>query len=190
MSKFTGLSQSFILKNNLKVFLEDFCEELLGDSGQVVGRFDSRYTGINTGVSVLDLAGDPSSLGITEALISAYNDYISSQLEYKTDETYNNCSEETSSLWNYGFDNYYLAQEDDINYLMSVNPFMKIWVICGYYDLATPYSAAEWVFSHVPLAGSLKNNLSFTYYKSGHMFYMNEGSLKQFHKDAKKWFAK
>ena len=188
MSKFTGLSQSYILKHDLRVVMEDFCEELLSDSGQVIGRFDSRYTGINTGESVAYLGGDPSSLGITEAFISAYNDYISSKLEYKTDETYYDCSYETGAYWSFGLDNCYLAQEDNIKYIMSANPRMKIWVICGYYDLATPYSASEWVFSHIPLANSIKKNLSLTHYESGHMFYMNESSLKQFHKDAKKWF--
>ena len=71
---------------------------------------------------------------------------------------------------------------------MSRNRFMKVWVLCGYYDLATPFGAAEWLFDHVFLNPEIRQNLSFTHYPSGHMIYMHEPSLAQFRQDAVSWY--
>ena len=71
---------------------------------------------------------------------------------------------------------------------MAKNKNLKIWVICGYYDLATPFFAAEWVYDHIFVEPAYQKNLSFTYYKSGHMIYLHEPSLAQFREDAVKWY--
>jgi hypothetical protein len=34
---------------------------------------------------------------------------------------------------------------------MVRNKFMKVWVLNGYYDMATPFYASEYVFSHLQL---------------------------------------
>lgn len=188
LSSFIGLPEETILNNNLRIDLETFCKGLLADDKLMVGRMDSRYTGAVTNGSLLSGESDPSSLGTSEAFTSAYLDYASNKLGYTTDEKYEVLSLNINSVWNYQLDNDILSQQDDIADIMSKNPAMKVWVTCGYYDLATPYSAAEWVYSHVDLGDAIKNNLSFTYYKSGHMFYANESSLKQFRKDAAAWF--
>ena len=71
---------------------------------------------------------------------------------------------------------------------MSKNPKMKVWVLCGYYDLATPFFAAEWTYNDLFLNSSLQDNLTFSYYPSGHMFYQHEPSLRQFRQDAEAWY--
>src|SRR6188472_1210121 len=53
MSQLTGLSPDFIKRSNLRVDLSRFRKELLRDERETVGRFDSRYTGIDS-----DAAGD------------------------------------------------------------------------------------------------------------------------------------
>ena len=72
---------------------------------------------------------------------------------------------------------------------MSRNPFLKLWVLCGYYDLATPFFAAEYTYDHVNLLEQTRQNLSFTYYPAGHMIYMHEPSLALFHEQAASWYA-
>lgn len=37
---------------------------------------------------------------------------------------------------------------------------------------------------------ALQDNLSFTYYPSGHMIYVNADSLVQLHQDAEAWFGR
>ena len=71
---------------------------------------------------------------------------------------------------------------------MAKNKDLKVWVICGYYDLATPFFAAEWVYDHIFLEPEYQKNLSFTYYPSGHMIYLHQPSLAQFRKDAENWY--
>ncbi len=82
----------------------------------------------------------------------------------------------------------YLSQEKIINECISKNPFLKVWVLCGYYDAATPFYAAEYTFDHVFLNDDLRDNVSFTYYHSGHMIYMEKESFDKFRKDAEAWF--
>jgi hypothetical protein len=36
---------------------------------------------------------------------------------------------------------------------------------------------------HLPIPDKLQANISYHYYQSGHMVYVNEGVLKQFHAD-------
>lgn len=59
-----------------------------------------------------------------------------------------------------------------------------------YYDAATPFFGAEWAYNHVFINDSLVDNLSFTYYPSGHMIYVDAGSLVQLHQDAEAWFGR
>lgn len=51
---------------------------------------------------------------------------------------------------------------------------MQVLVLNGYYDMATPYFATEYTFSHLELEPELRSNVSMTYYEGGHMMY---GSL-------------
>ena len=81
-----------------------------------------------------------------------------------------------------------LAQEETIHDCMSSNRFLKVWVICGYYDLATPFYGTEWIFSHIFLNEDLEKNISITYYPAGHMFYLVDSALAAFRKDAESWF--
>ena len=187
LSSYIGLPAKLILDNNLRIDLDTFRMSLLADDDLMIGRYDSRYTG----PLITDLYGenDPSGYGITEAYTSAYCDYLSKSLGYKNYADYNVIPDEVIQNWTFGYDNQYVSQEDDIRNIMSRSKDLKIWVVCGYYDLATPYSSSEWVYSHVFMNEPLRKNISFTYYKSGHMFYAEENSLKQFRKDAEKWYG-
>ena len=67
---------------------------------------------------------------------------------------------------------------------MAKNPYMKIFVGAGYYDMATPFYAAEYTISALNLDPSLKKNISWSYYESGHMMYIEKKSLKKLKDDA------
>jgi carboxypeptidase C (cathepsin A) len=62
---------------------------------------------------------------------------------------------------------------------MTKNPFLKVWIAQGYYDMATPYFATENVVSHMFLKKDIRQNLHFTFYPTGHMIYINKPSLTQ-----------
>lgn len=188
-AEFIGLEKEYILKKNLRVSMDDFCTELLSDRKLMVGRIDSRYTGPMVDGELGDGTSDPSSLGINEAFASAMNSYTAQDLQYVTDRPYEVLSLAVNGKWSYFGDNIIVAQEDLIRNCMSENRFLKVWVVCGYYDLATPFYGAEWVFSHIFLNEELEKNLRFRYYPAGHMFYLLDANVQAFREDAEAWFC-
>ena len=194
ISSYLGLSKDFILEKNLRITLEDFCSHLLRDQNLMIGRNDGRYSGPITAGSLDSGASDPSSIETSLLFGNTYNAYLTEELEYQTDRPYVPMSEEINNTWTSpdigtGWIGGYFSQEDIIQECMSKNPYLKIWVNCGYYDSATPFYAAEWVYSHVFLNDERKDNLSFSYYPSGHMFYLEKESFDQFRANAEAWFG-
>lgn len=185
---YTGLSKDYILKLNLRISLEDFRNELLRDKNLSLGRYDGRVTGPLITDPMQD--SDPSSTDLGIAFGNTFADYVNRELLYKTDTPYVPMSYDVNGGWS--FPNYdgYFSQENVIYGSMARNKFLKIWVICGYYDGATPFYAAEYTFNHVFLNEDSKDDVQFTYYPSGHMIYVEKESFDQFRKDAEKWFGK
>ena len=66
---------------------------------------------------------------------------------------------------------------------MSQNPYLKIFVANGYYDLATPYFATEYTFNHLEIEPSLQQNISMAWYEAGHMMYVHPPYLGQIKSD-------
>ncbi|MBQ6399728.1 MAG: peptidase S10 [Clostridia bacterium] len=190
MAGYIGLSPEDIEGQNLRVTNDFFCSHLLKDRKLMAGRVDSRYTGPVVSGSLEDGDADPSMTGMTEAFVGAFNEVLTRKLNYQTNLRYEAMSNEVNGKWDQShFTNSMLSQESMIHDCMSKNTFMKVWVVCGYYDLATPFFAAEWTYSHLFLNEDIRKNLSFTYYPAGHMFYLHEPSLKQFRQDAEAWFG-
>jgi carboxypeptidase C (cathepsin A) len=71
----------------------------------------------------------------------------------------------------------------DLAATMKQNPRMKVFLAGGYFDLATPFFEGMYEMHHLPMPQKLQSNISYHYYPSGHMIYVNEGVLKQFHTD-------
>lgn len=191
IAAYTGLEKRDVLKANLRVLYWDFCEKLLSDRGLVIGRIDGRYTGPATGGSMADGDSDPSMAALGDVYGTAVNQYIIDELGFSTDRHYEPLSLDVNKKWVYptseisGF-----GQEQIIYEAMSKNRFLKVWVLCGYYDMAMPFFAAEWVYDHVFLNKDYEKNLRFTYYPSGHMIYMHEPSLVQFREQAEEWYKR
>ena len=190
LAGYTGLSKDFILEKNLRLQLDEFCAELLKSRKLVVGRYDGRITGPYIGGSVDDDSTDPSGSLFDLSLYNTFLDYLNNELEFRTDVPYIFMSD-IEDGWIYpgkvGIG--YCSQEETIRHCVSKNPFLKIWVLCGYYDGATPFFASEYVYSHLFLNEDCENNVTFTYYPSGHMIYMEKNSFDQLRKDAEKWYS-
>ena len=71
----------------------------------------------------------------------------------------------------------------DLAITMKSNPRMKVMLAGGYFDLATPFFEGMYEMHHLPISDKLQGNISYHYYPSGHMIYVNEDVLKQFHAD-------
>ena len=58
----------------------------------------------------------------------------------------------------------------------------------GFYDLATPFLATDYTFSHLGLDRSLRENLTLCSYEAGHMMYTHKPSLQAFKADLAEYF--
>lgn len=191
MASYTGLSATFIKRANLRVDLNRFQKELLRDQRLTVGRFDSRYTGVDTDAAGESPEFDASDTAISSAFISTFSDYVSRELKYQTDVPYR-----VAAYGLKGFDwdwkhkapgsDYPQNNPDvavDLAAAIRTNPYLKVLSLNGYYDMATPFFATEYDIAHMMLDAPLKSNVQFRYYPSGHMVYLNPDALHQLHTD-------
>lgn len=182
-SSLTGLSTEFIEQNNFRVELGEFNKELLRNERRSTGRLDSRFKGIDR-----DAAGDgpdmdPSMSAIRTPYTAAFNSYVRGELGFRSDVEYYILGGGISSPWNWNTNNAYADTSIPLKNAMAKNPYMKIFVAQGYYDMATPFYAAEHTVSAMNLDPQLRRNVSFAYYDAGHMMYIEKGSLKKLKDD-------
>lgn len=191
LSSFTGLSKDYWNKANLRVSEPQFTQELLRTEHLTVGRLDARYKGINQDLLSEYSTFDPQSSAISAAYTAAFMSYYYGDLKvdkkylYHTSaysaEGFNWDWKHNSSL--FGSDPTTPSTAVDLAQAMSRNPNLKVMVLNGYYDLATPFFATEYTFDHLNLEKNLKQNIRFKYYNAGHMMYVEPGSATAFKKD-------
>jgi len=183
LSRYTGLSAAYIERTNLRINIHRFTKELLRERGLTVGRLDTRFTGIDKDSAGETFEFDPSYAAIQGPYTATFNDYVRRDLTYENDLPYEILKPLYQS-WRYDtFENQFVEVAETMRQAMSVNPHLKVLVANGYYDLATPYLATRYTFSHLGLDASLQNNVEMTYYEAGHMMYVHEPSLVQLKAD-------
>jgi carboxypeptidase C (cathepsin A) len=180
---FTGLPKSKLRQLNARITDSQFCKLLMHHDDKVIGGFDSRFTG-NAKQSVVD----PSENNLRGLFTSAFGQYVTKELKYQNNLPY--LATTAASDWNYGPDaaNSYLDVSETMKKVMVQNPDLKINVICGLYDLATPVGATEYVIRHLGLPSELRNNISMNYYASGHMVYISGTANDKFCKDGERFY--
>lgn len=188
MSELTGLSTDYLDRANLRVSMQRFGKELLRSRKKVVGRFDSRYTGIDRD-HVGDRTGhDPSGSAFFGPYTSAMNQYLRDVLEVEENRVYEILTGNVHP-WDYSeFTNRYVDASQVLRRAMSDNPYLKVHAACGYYDLATPSFAMEYTRDHLGLAPTLRDNFSMSYYEAGHMMYVHEPSLSKLRDNLVKFY--
>ena len=190
IARYTGLTREYIDKAELRPVIFRYCQELLADSALVIGRFDSRYKGTVSDRLGNSMERDPSHHPtIAGCFSTCINDYLSRELNVSTTLPYEVL---TGRVWPWDFSNVqneYLNVAPSLREAMQMNPSLRVWVLNGYYDLATPFYGTEYTFSHMGLPGSLQKNIGMTYYPAGHMMYLLKPSLIQMKTDAKRFYA-
>lgn len=108
------------------------------------------------------------------------NDYLRRELKFESEMPY----ETFANVWPWTFKrDKYLNVAQDLFEAMTRNPYLKVWICCGYYDLATPYLAAKYTVDQMALDPTIRKNVKLTYYESGHMMYTYKPALIQFKQD-------
>jgi carboxypeptidase C (cathepsin A) len=191
LASYTGTSAAYWTKANLRVTASEFFAEFLRDKGEIVGRLDSRFTGINQDLLSQEGSHDPQSSAISPAYITGFLDYLHRTLKVSKELTYSitagrrkdfkwDWSHEGNERWgtqaaiNTGID---MAQA------MSRDPSMKVLILNGIYDIATVFYGVEHSINHLGLTKEIKDNIIMKYYEAGHMMYTHQPSLEKFKKD-------
>jgi len=183
LARYTGLSPAYVEQSNLRVNMFRFAKELRRDEGRTIGRIDSRFQGIDRDHAGGEFSYDPSTTAIQGAYTATLNEYVRNELEFESDLPYEVLTG-IHKEWDYTkHSNKYLYVAETLREAMTYNPFLKIFVANGYYDLATPYFATEYTFDHLGIDKDLQDNISMAYYEAGHMMYIHEPSLAKIKAD-------
>lgn len=185
LSRFTGLSVEFIKNSNLRINIMQFCKELKRDQRRNVGRLDSRFEAWDKD-GVDDMPEfDPSMNGIIPPFGSVLQPYIRAELGYESDVEYH-IIRGFGPKWNNGdASKGYADTSDALRSALAKNPYMNVFIASGYYDLATPYYATEYTFSHMNLDPSVRGNIQIEEYPTGHMIYIEHESLVKLNDDCR-----
>ena len=189
LSGYTGLSEDYLLRSNLRVSNLKFAKELLRQKNRSIGRFDARFLGYEADSCKETIENDPSLNQLLGAFASTFNYYIRNDLKWISDASYNVIADVTP--WNFGKAiNQYLNLGGSLRNAVYNNPLLHVFVASGYYDLATPYYATEYTFKHLGLNGILKENVTMKTYDGGHMMYTDRRSLIALCQDLSTFFQK
>jgi carboxypeptidase C (cathepsin A) len=197
LSGFTGLSTDYWLRANLRVNAGEFFAELLRDEGAQVGRLDSRYRGINQ--SLLSQTGDhdPFTTSLGLPYTSTFLDYYYGALGMDPAVPYSISAYRREGFkWNWDHlgnaswgTRMAIQTATDMAQTMSRNPYTKVLIMNGYFDLGTPFYAVEHTLDHLGLTPEIRANITMTYYMAGHMMYTDEDSFDAFAKDLRTFIS-
>ncbi len=188
LHEYTGLPVAYIKKADLQVSGPEFEKTLLSDTDMTTGRLDTRFSGPTMDPLSEFSEYDPQAAAISSAYVSAFNDYAQRVLHYTTDLSYHP-EIDVFRWWNFhhqppGFPMPLPGVTNvmpDLATAMKYDPDLKISLNGGYYDLATPFFEGWYEMHHLQIPNRLQSNISYHYYKSGHMIYANIPALKQLH---------
>jgi len=198
LHNYTGLPVDYLLRADLRVVGSNFSKTLKLGEGTTIGRLDTRFQGPDVDPLSEGAQYDPQSDAITSAWTAAINDYLRKDLKYGLQDTYWPSGRSGAE---FSWDLRHRApggppaeaQETgtnvmpDLAYRMKMNPRMKIMLAGGYFDLATPYFEGVYEMHHLQIPAALQSNISYHYYEAGHMIYVKEEVLKQFHADVEEF---
>lgn len=178
ISHFTALSPKYIEQTNLRISSFRWFKELERDKRRTIGRLDSRFEGME-----VDAAGerdeyDPSEASYEGAFVATFHDYVRRELKWDSDAYY--AVSGNVRPWDQTGNT---AVAEVLRAAMTQQTYLKVLVLCGYYDVATPYDGIEHTVSHMQLEPPVRKNVSFAYYESGHMVYIDEKAHHKLHKD-------
>jgi carboxypeptidase C (cathepsin A) len=187
LREYTGLDSDYLVRANLRVNGGEFEKNLLG-AETTTGRLDTRFSGPTLDPMSKEAEYDPQSAAISSAYVSAFNDYVRNSLKFGENMTYK-ADIDVEKNWDFLHQPPGAQQKipgtlnvmPDLAVAMKQNPKLKIMLNGGYYDLATPYFAAEFEMRQLPIEPSLQNNIEMHFYTSGHMVYAHEPDLKALH---------
>jgi carboxypeptidase C (cathepsin A) len=176
LARLTGLSEDFVDRANMRVDARLFFKELLRKERLTIGRYDGRMTGTDLDAVEDSPEYDPSYTSVLGPFAATFNDYVRRDLKFKSDLPYEILTGKVEP-WDFSREeNRYLDVAENLRQAMTHNPYLKVFIANGHYDLATPYLATRYTIDHMGLPANLRTNVTLGYYEAGHMMYVNTPS--------------
>ena len=191
LSQYTGLSKDYWLKSNLRVTGSEYFAEALRSKGLIIGRLDSRFTGINQDLISQFGSHDPQSAAISPAYITGFLDYFHNTLGVRKDLQYTVTAGRREGFewdWHHEGNQRWNTQAaintaPNMARALSRDPNMKVLILNGYYDIATVFYGVEYTINHLGLTPEIRDHIIMKYYEAGHMMYTHRPSLIKFKED-------
>jgi carboxypeptidase C (cathepsin A) len=184
LHEYTGLPVAYLLKSDLRVDGGAFSKTLEDAEGITTGRLDTRYQGPDYDPLSEEAQYDPQSNAISSAYTTAINQYMREDMKFGENWTYKpSAYGEPGFHWQMRYAEGGQNVMPDLAKKLKSNPKTKVLLAGGYYDLATPFFEGMYEMHHLQIPQSMQANISYKYYQAGHMIYVNDGVLKQFHED-------
>jgi carboxypeptidase C (cathepsin A) len=182
LAELTGISAEIWKKHQLRIDSSTFRAELLRAEGKVIGRFDARVAWDVTDPASSSAEYDPSYSLAYQAFSTAMLTYLGDELGWKEDQPYEILT--NVSPWNYGADNRIVNLTTSLATALRDNPKLKVLVMGAHTDLATPPEGVSYSLRQLTgMSPTLLQQVKYTYYDAGHMFYTNPADLKKSRKD-------
>ena len=179
---FTGLPVAYLERANLRVTPAHFRKQLLLPEGEHIGRYDARFAASDKSEVSSQNSFDPSNQFTGAPFTAAFEWYLHNVLKYHSNRMYKEESNQAFKKWDWKHDHLpmpYVA--GNLASAMRKNPYLRVLSENGYFDLATPFHETEYDLDHAMLSARLRKHITFAYFKSGHMIYLNPSALKAMH---------
>ncbi len=177
-ARYTGLTPKYVEQTNLRISPFRWFKELERDKRRTVGRLDSRFEGMEADAAGERVDYDASEASYEGAFVATFQDYVRRELKWDSDSYYTVTAR--VQPWDQTGNT---AVAEVLRAAMTQQSYLKVLVLCGYYDVATPFNGIEQTVNHMGLEPPVRKNISFAYYESGHMVYIDQKADDKLHKD-------
>ncbi len=195
LEAYAGVSAELWMKANLRMTAGEFFQKLLEGEGEIVGRLDSRFTGLNQDLMRQSADYDPQSASISPAYITRFLDYLHNDLAVDKTANYSiTAGRREGFKWDWKHEGNMrwgtqaaINTGPDMARALTRDPNMRVLIMNGIYDLATVFYGVEYSLDHLSISPEVRDNIIMEYYEAGHMMYTHQPSLVKFKEDLKEF---
>ena len=180
LAAITGLSTKQYLDSNLRISNQAFMSLLLASKDERLGQLDGRISTTIKPVSATPSPyNDPSFAStINTSVVNPISAYFTDSLQFPAKGKYVSLNLKANFNWTWPASNgviEYWTVAPYVAVAMQNHPKLRLMVIGGYFDLATPLYATMYTLDHV---GADFKRITFLNFSSGHDTFDTEENLK------------
>lgn len=188
LARYTGLPTRVIEDNDLRLSLGAFSQALLHDERKTTGRLDSRFATYSENPGSDRTAFDISNSSIRNTFTPVLNDYIRRELNYSSDRLYYILGGGIGQ-WRYPQRTGYANVTASLEHGLNANPYIRVFLAEGYYDMATPFGAAQYTIDHLNVAPATRAGFVIKRYPAGHMIYIDSEQMTRMREDLRAFYV-